>query len=201
MAHSTMVPHATTVSTKNVVITQAPIGTPLPLRPNMSLPPRYNALNTSSAIPTQNPSGGSRICVPPGYNVTSQFIPTPTQVLSRGPYVPPPPLFGGSNHPGPSGFNLVGGTNLFVTSGFQIPVRGQPQFRGQPQVGGKPQGGAHNPVYGKSIPALQCQPWNLPFQGNQQLVGGKHPQVNYFIPPNFGQPYPSSMNPTWGPNF
>jgi hypothetical protein len=35
IAHSTMVPQATTVSTRNVVITQAPIGTPLPLRPNL----------------------------------------------------------------------------------------------------------------------------------------------------------------------
>jgi hypothetical protein len=139
MAHSTMVPQATTVSTGNVVITQAPIGTPLPLRPNPSLPPGYNALNTSIAIPTQNPSGGSGLFVPPGYNVASQFVPTPTQVLSGGPYVPPPPLFGGSNHPGPSGSNPVGGTSHSVTSGFQIPVGGQPQVGGKPQFGGQPQ--------------------------------------------------------------
>jgi hypothetical protein len=161
IAHSTMVPQATTVSTGNVVITQAPIGTPLPLRSNPSLPPGYNALNTSIAIPAQNPSGGSNIFVPPGYNVASHFVPTPTQVLSGGPYVPPPPLSGGSNHPGPSGSNPVGGTSHFVTSGFQIPVGGQPQvggkpqvggnlkLGGQPQVGGKPQVGGHNPVYGK----------------------------------------------------
>jgi hypothetical protein len=213
MAHSTMVPQATTVSTGNVVITQAPIGTPLPLRPNPSLPPGYNALNTSIAIPTQNPSRGSRLFVPPGYNVASQFVPTPTQVLSGGPYVPPPPLFGGSNHPGPSGSNPVGGTSHSVTSGFQIPVGGQPQvggkpqfggqpqIGGQPQLGGKPQVGGHNPVYGQNIPVLQSQPWNLPFQGNQQPSGGKHPQVNSFVPPNLGQPYPGSMNPTWGQNF
>jgi hypothetical protein len=52
MAHSTMVPRAITVSTRNVVVTQAPIGTPLLLRPNLSLPPGYNALNTSIVIPT-----------------------------------------------------------------------------------------------------------------------------------------------------
>jgi hypothetical protein len=52
MAHSTTVPQATTVSTRNVVITQSPIGTSFLLRPNPSLPPEYNALNTSIAIPT-----------------------------------------------------------------------------------------------------------------------------------------------------
>jgi hypothetical protein len=61
MDHSTMVPHAMIVSTRNVAITQPPIATPLPLRPNPSLPPGYNALNTSISIPTQNPSGGYRI--------------------------------------------------------------------------------------------------------------------------------------------
>jgi hypothetical protein len=50
-AHSIMVPQATMVSTGNVVVTQAPIGTPLPPRPNPSLPPRYRALNTSISIP------------------------------------------------------------------------------------------------------------------------------------------------------
>jgi hypothetical protein len=92
MAHSIMVPRATVVSTKNVVITQAPIGTPLPPRPNPLLPPRYRALNTSISIPTQVPSRGSGIFVPPRYNVASQFVPIPAQILSRGPYVPPPPL-------------------------------------------------------------------------------------------------------------
>jgi hypothetical protein len=113
ISHSTMVPQATTISTGNVVITQDPIGTPLLLRSNPSLPPEYNALNTSIDIPTHNPSSGSRIFVPPRYNVASHFVPTPTQVLSWGPYVPPPPLYGGSNCPGPSGSNLVGGHQLF----------------------------------------------------------------------------------------
>jgi hypothetical protein len=30
------------------------------------------------------------------------------------------------------------------------------------------------------------------------LFGGKQPQVNYFELPNLGQPYPGSLNPTWG---
>jgi hypothetical protein len=84
LANSTMVPQATPVSAGNTVITQAPIGTPLPLRSNPSLPPGYNALNTSIANPTQNPSRGSNLFVPPGYNVASHFVPTPTQVLSGG---------------------------------------------------------------------------------------------------------------------
>jgi hypothetical protein len=213
MTHSTMVPQAMTVSTENVVITQAPIGTPLPLRPNPPLPHGYTYLNISTAIPTQNPSEGSRIFVPPGYNAASQFFPTPTQVLSGGPYVPPPPLFGGSNSFGPSGSNLVGGTSHSITSSFQIPVGGQPQvgeqpqfaeqpqIGGQPQLGGQPQVGGHNPVYGKNILVLQSRPWNLPFQGSQQPYMGQHPQVNYFVPPTLGQPYPGSKNPTWGQNF
>jgi hypothetical protein len=113
-----------------LVITQAPIGTPLLLRPNPSLPPGYNALNTFVSIPTQNPSGGSGIFIPPRFNAVSKFVPTPAQVLSREPYIPPPPLIGGSNHPGPSGSNLVGGANHSVTSGFQILVGGQIQVGG-----------------------------------------------------------------------
>jgi hypothetical protein len=138
ITHSTMVPQAMTISVGNVVITQDIIGTKLLLRPNLSLSPGYNALNTSIAIPTQNPSGGSRIFVPPGYNVPSQFVPTPTQVLYRGPYVLPPPLFGGSNHPSPSGSNPIGGTSHSATSGLQNLVGGQLHIGGQPQFGGKP---------------------------------------------------------------
>jgi hypothetical protein len=69
MAHSTTVPRAMTISTENVVITQALIGTPLPPRPNPSLPPGYNALNLSIDISTQNPSRGFGLFVPPGYNI------------------------------------------------------------------------------------------------------------------------------------
>jgi hypothetical protein len=146
-----------------VVVTQAPIGTPLPYRPNPSLPLRYRALNTSIAISTQAPSEGSRLFVPLGYNTGSLFVPTLAYILSRGPYVCPPPFLGGSNHPGPSGSNPLGGTNLPITSGFQIPVGGQPQAGGQlqfggqpqigaqPQLGGQPQVGFHNPLYGQLL--------------------------------------------------
>jgi hypothetical protein len=189
LSNSTIVPQAMPISTGNVVITQPPIGTPLPLRSNLSLPPGYNALKVSIANLAQNPSRGSNLFVPPGYNVASHFVPTPTQVLSGGPYVPPPPSPGGSNRPGPSSSNQVGGTSHFITSGFHILVGGQPQV------------GGNNPVYGQSIHPLQSQPWNFPFQGNQQSSGGKHPQVNSFVPPNLGKPYPGSRNPTWGQNF
>jgi len=160
-----MVPRATTISTGNVVVTQAPIRMPLPLRPTPSLLPGYNSLNTSIAIPTQNPFGGKNIFVSPRYNnAATSFFPTPAQVVSRGPYVPPPHLSGGANRPGPSGSNPIRGIGPSVTSSFQIPFGGQPQVGGklqfggqpqigaQPQVGGKPQVGGHNPVYGQNIP-------------------------------------------------
>jgi hypothetical protein len=213
MAHSIMVPQATMVSTRIVVVTQSQIGTPLPSIPNTSLPPGYKALNTSIPIPTQVPSGGYRLYFPPWYNIASHIVPTPTQILYEGPYVPPSPLLGGSHHPSPSGSNPFGATSLPITSGFHIPVGGQPQARGQPQfgrqpqigaqpqLGGQPQVGVHNPFYGQNTPVLQTQPWNLPFQGNIQPSGGKHIQVNYFVPPNLGQPYPCSLTPTWGQNL
>jgi hypothetical protein len=69
-----MVPQATPISVESAVITQAPIGTPLPLRSNTSLPLGYNALNASIVNPAQNPSGGSNPFVPPGYNVASSFF-------------------------------------------------------------------------------------------------------------------------------
>jgi hypothetical protein len=206
MAHSTMVPQATVIPTKNVVVSQAPIGTPLPSRPNPSFPPGYRALNSSIAIPTQVPSEVSGLFVPPGYNVVVGFVPTPSQVLSGGSY---PPFLGGY---GPSGSNPIGGTTHSFTSGYQIPIGGQsqaggkPQFGGQtqigaqPQLGGQPQVGAYNPLYGQNTLGSLAQLWNLLSQGNPQSSGGKHPQVNSFVPPNFGQPYPGSLNPAWGPN-
>jgi hypothetical protein len=78
LANSTMVPQATFAFSRSAVITQDPIGTPLPLRSNPSLPLGYNALNTFIANPTQNPSGGSNLFVPHGYNVAISFVPTPT---------------------------------------------------------------------------------------------------------------------------
>jgi hypothetical protein len=56
-------------------------------------------------------------------------------------------------------------------------------------------------MYGQYIHGLQSQPWNFPFQGNQQPPRGEPPQVNSFVPLNPGKPYPGSMNPTWGQGF
>jgi hypothetical protein len=78
LTSSTTVPQVTHVYVGSLVITQAPIGTPLPPRSNPSLPPRYNALNTSIANTTQGMSGGPNLFVPPRYNATSIFVPTPT---------------------------------------------------------------------------------------------------------------------------
>jgi hypothetical protein len=94
-----MVPQATPISARNMVITQDIIGTPLMFRSNMSLPPWYNALNTSIANPTHNPSCLSNIFIPSRYNVASIFIPTHTQILSGEPHIPPLPLPRGCNDP------------------------------------------------------------------------------------------------------
>jgi hypothetical protein len=171
LANSTMVPQPMHVFVGNVVITQPPIGTPLPLSSNPSLHPLYNTLNTSISNAAQNPSEGSNIFVPPRYNVVSSFVPTPTQVLSRGVSIPPPSPRG-YNHPSPSSSNQIGDTSHFVTSSFQIPIGGQPQVGGQRQVGGESQVGGHNPIYCQNILGLHSQPWNFPFQGNQQPPGG-----------------------------
>jgi hypothetical protein len=119
------------IPTGNVVISQAPIGTPLSSRPNPSLPPGYRAMNDFVSITTQVPS---KLLVPPGYNVVVGFVPTPAQVLSGGLYVPPPPLPRGS---GPSGANPVGGTYHSFTFGYQILVGGQSPARGNLNLGVK----------------------------------------------------------------
>jgi hypothetical protein len=80
---STTVPQVAPFSVGSSVTIQAPIGTPLPSRPNPSLPPGYNALSSSITNPTQGPSGGPSLFVPPGYNALSGFIPNPTQGLPR----------------------------------------------------------------------------------------------------------------------
>jgi hypothetical protein len=78
LTSSIMVPQVTHVSTRSLVITQAPIRMLLPPRSSPSLPLGYNALNTSIANPAQSPSKGNNIFVPPGYDVASGFVPTPT---------------------------------------------------------------------------------------------------------------------------
>jgi hypothetical protein len=194
MAHSTMVPHVTTIPTRNVVVNQAPIGTPLSSRPIPSLPPGYHSLNPSTAIPTQVPSRVSGLFVPPGYNVVVSFVPTPSQVLSRGSY---PPFPGGS---GPSGSNPIGSTHHPFTSGYQIPIGGKSHVGGYPPLGGQPQVGLYNPLYGHNTSGSLAQLWNLLSQRNPQSSGGKQPQVTSFVPPHSGQPYPGSLNPAWGLN-
>ena len=52
LASSTMVPQVMHVSDGGAVITQDIIGTPLPLRSNMSLPPGYHTLNASIVNPS-----------------------------------------------------------------------------------------------------------------------------------------------------
>jgi hypothetical protein len=52
LANSTMVPQAMHVSNGRIIISQDPIGTPLPIRPNSSLPPGYHTLNMSIANPS-----------------------------------------------------------------------------------------------------------------------------------------------------
>jgi len=75
---STLVPQVTPVSIGSAMSTEAPIGTPLPLRSNPSLPPGYNSLDSSIANPTQGPFRGPNHFIPPGYNAASGFFPTPT---------------------------------------------------------------------------------------------------------------------------
>jgi hypothetical protein len=165
---STIVLQVTPFFVESSVTIKAPIGTPLSSRSNPSLPPRYNSLS-SITNPTQGPSRGPSLFFPPGYNALRGFIPNSTLGLSRGPSLPVPPR--GSNITGRSSSNLLGGTNHPVTSGFQLPIGGY-SSGGQPQVGRQPQFGGHNLVYGQSMPRLQTQPWNFPFQGNQQLPRG-----------------------------
>jgi hypothetical protein len=113
MAHSTILPRATTIPSGNIVVNHAPIGTPRSARPTPSLPLGYHALNSSAAIHTQIPSG-----VPLGHNTSAGYVPTPSQVLSGGSY---PPLHGGS---GPSGSNPIGSTHHLFTSVTIFPLGG-----------------------------------------------------------------------------
>jgi hypothetical protein len=201
-----MVPHATTIPTRNTVVTQAPISTPLSSRPVPSLPHGYHSLNNSIPIPTQVPSGASRIFTPPRYNASSCFIPKSSQVPSGGSYLP---FMGGFGH---SGSNPIGGSTPSFTFVFYIPVGGQyntegkTQFGGHTQIGtpppfgGKPPLRVHTPPYGKNIPGSLAQYWNLLIHGNTQSSRGKQPQVSSFIPPSLGQLYLDYSNPIWGLN-
>jgi hypothetical protein len=124
-----MVPHATTIPIGNVVVNQAPIGTPLSSRPIPPLPHGYHVMNTFIPFPTQVRSRVSRVFIPPGYNVVAGFILTPSQVLSQGSYLD---FIGGSD---PSGSNQIGGTTQSFTYGYHIPFGGKYNPRGKPQFG------------------------------------------------------------------
>jgi hypothetical protein len=199
MTHSTIIPRATTIPSGNIVVNNAPIGTPHSARPTPSLPRGYHALNSSAAIHTQIPFG-----VPLGNNTSAGYVPTPSQVLSRGSY---PPLHGGF---GPSGSNPIGITHHLFTSGYHIPTGGQSYAWGQAQseghaqigaphpYGGHSQVGTYNSQSGPNTSNLLAHLWNL--QANPQPSGGQPSQTNVSVPPNYGQPYPGSLNPTWGSN-
>jgi hypothetical protein len=88
MSHFTMVPNDTIIPTKTMVASQAPIGTPLSPRPYPSLPPRYNALNSSISIPTHVPSREYGVFSPSRHNPVASFILTLPQPPSRGSYPP-----------------------------------------------------------------------------------------------------------------
>jgi hypothetical protein len=137
MAHHNMVPRTTNIPTGNVVVNQAPIGTPLSSRPILSLPPRYHDFNPFIAIPTQFPSGASRLSAPPGYNLVVGYVPTPSQVLFGGSYTP---FQGGS---GSSGSNLIGHTHHLFTLSYQILIASKSYAGGQPQFGVQTQVGHH----------------------------------------------------------
>jgi hypothetical protein len=168
MAHSTMVPNATTIPTRNTVASHAPIGTPHSPRPIPSLPPGYNALNTTIPIPTQVSSKNSRVSPPPGYNPTASFILTLPQVPLEGSY---PPFTRGSD---PSGI-----TQSF-TPNYQIPVSGKFHPRGQTQPGGQTHIGTQ-PPFGVQTPI-----------GTQPLVGGQSPPT-----PPYGQNIPTALAQYW----
>jgi hypothetical protein len=188
MAHFTMVPCTMTIPSRNTVVTQAPIGTPLSSIPIPSLPPGYNSLNASIPIPTQVPSRVSGTYIPSGYNDDFGFVPTPSQVLFGGSYLP---FMGGS---GPSGSNPIGGTTHSFASGYHNHVGGKfnsggkTQFQGQTQIGtqssfgGQPLLGGYNPPYGHNIPRSLAQYWNLLIQGNPQLSRGNNLKLSLSYP-------------------
>jgi len=195
MAHSTILPCAMTIPSRNIFVNYAPVGTPHSPIPTPSPPLGYHALNSSAAIHTQIPSG-----VPLGHNNSVGYVPTPSQVLYGGSY---PPLHGGS---GPSGSNPIGSTHHLFTSGYHIPAGGksyaggQPQFGVHTQIGVPPPYGGHSQVgtyNSQSRPNrsnLLAHLWNL--QDNPQPFGGQPSQTNVLVPLNYGQPYPGSLNPT-----
>jgi hypothetical protein len=148
MAHSTMVPHIPTISTGKVVVSQAPIGTPLSSRPSSSLPLGYRALNSSivnttqviprSSIPIQQPRGT-------GLGGSNPLSDT-GQSLHLVPKFQELHLMLGENLHLEDNLHLEGNLlsegNLHLGGNLlwrETSIRGKPPFGGkQPHAGGKP---------------------------------------------------------------
>jgi hypothetical protein len=125
-----MVPHATTIPTGNVVVNQAPIGTPLSSRPIPSLPPGYHALNLlSPSLPRFHPEFldflfhlGTMLL-----SVLFLHFPGPLRrVLSTFSW--------GS---GPSGSNPIGGTHHHSLLVIRFPLEGNLTLGGNLNLGVK----------------------------------------------------------------
>jgi hypothetical protein len=119
-----MVPRVTTIPTENVTPSQAPIGTPL--RPNLSIPLGYIALNPSITNTTQVTPKGS--------------IPTP---LFGGAGLGGSNIVGAFDHSFTSSFHIPLRTQPHV--GGKHPFGSQTQMGTQSHLGGKSQIGVHNP--------------------------------------------------------
>lgn len=152
MAHSTMVPHVSTIPTGNVTPSQAPIGTPL--RPNPSIPLGYRALNPSITNTTQVTRGS--------------FISTP---LFGGAGLGGSNPVGASGHSFTSGFQIPLGTQPHA--GGQPPFGSQTQMGTQSQLGGQSQTGVPNPLYGQNVTQNPC---HIPFPRNPLFPRRQHHQ-------------------------
>jgi hypothetical protein len=129
-AQSTIVPHISTIPTGNLVVTQAPIGTPVTPRPN--LPFGFRALNASATTTAQT---------------TTQIVPgssIPIQQLGGT-------VLGGPNPIDNTGQSFTTGSQIPGTlpqAGGHPPTGGQIPFGGHPHAGGKPQVGVHHQPQG-----------------------------------------------------
>jgi hypothetical protein len=182
-AHSTMVPHVTTIPAGNAVVSQAAIGTPITPRPSSSLPFGYRSLSSFAVTTTQVKLGSSiPIQQPRGIGLGS-FNP-----LSS------------TNQSSMSGSQIL---RTLPQDGGHPPTRGQFPFGGHPHAGGQPQYGAYHQPYGQNVSATHNL-WNIPFSGNPQFSGGHNPQApQQSLPPqgtHLYPPYGQMPNPTYPQN-
>jgi hypothetical protein len=167
-----MIPNTMAIPTRNTVVIQIPIGTPLLPSQIPSLPLGYNVLNASIPIPTQVPSETSGVSNPSGHNLIPSFILTLPQPPSRGSY--PSPI----GRTDPSGTTKSFTPNYHIHVGGQFHPGGQTQspFGGQIPIGMPPTVEGKLPPtlpYGQNIPASLAYYWNYLTQNNPQLIGGK----------------------------